>query len=194
MTTLSRRQFVTSAGAAGLGLLIGCGQLPWQAQAPPRVFRVALLSGGEPGVSHLFKEGLRDHGHVDGQNVVIDVRDAKGTMEDLEPLALELVALRPDVIATVGVAATQAAQNATNTVPIVQLGGSDLVKLGLAANLARPGGNVTGLTNMVDALVGKRLELLRDAVGGLSRMAVPAQHQREDLRWAESSTPGSLRM
>jgi putative ABC transport system substrate-binding protein len=170
MSRLSRRQLVLGAGSAAL--LAGCGRLPWQAEQPVRVFRVALLSTGGSGAGDLFREGLRDRGYVEGQNLVIDVRDAGGATAELALLTQELVGLQPDVIATVGVAATQAVRNATSTIPIVQLSGSDLVKLGLAASLAHPGGNVTGLTGIVDALIGKRLELLHAAVGGLSRVAV----------------------
>jgi putative tryptophan/tyrosine transport system substrate-binding protein len=172
VTIYTRRQVVQGMGAVGVGLLAGCGRWPGQAPQPVRIFRVALLTIGESGASDRFREELRARGYVEGQNLVLDIREAEGATEHLAPLARELIELQPDVIATLGVAATQAARDATSTLPIVQLTGSDLVKLGLAASLARPGGNVTGLSGMVDALVGKRLEFLHEATGGMSRVAV----------------------
>src|SRR5215207_5189684 len=93
----TRRQFVQGVGVAGLGLLAGCGRLPWQAGQPVKVFRIALLSTGGSGAGDLFREGLRDLGYVEGQNLVIDVRDAGGATAEVVPLALELVGLQPDV-------------------------------------------------------------------------------------------------
>jgi putative ABC transport system substrate-binding protein len=172
MRRLSRRQLVV--GAAGLGLMAGCGRLPWQAQ-PPKVHRIGWLGLLGTGTgSQMFeniREALRELGYVEGQSIVIHRREAP-SREALWSLAAELAALPVDVIVTVGITATQAARDATSTVPIVQALGADLVQVGLAASLARPGGNVTGLTELGGELMGKRVELLKSTVPGMSRLAV----------------------
>ena len=174
---LSRRQFVSGAGVAGLGLLGGCGRLPWQ--APPRTPRLGFLAAGIQGTEadnpfvQAFRDGLREYGHVDGQTVVIAYRYSDGHDEQLPDLAAELVNLPVDVLVTPGETATAAASRATTTIPIVQMaGGGDLVEAGLIASLARPSGNVTGLTRMAPQLMGKRLELLTRTVPGVTRVAV----------------------
>jgi putative ABC transport system substrate-binding protein len=114
---------------------------------------------------------MRELGYVEGQNLLIESR-AAGRQELLPDLAAELVRLPVDVIVTVSALATLAAKKATSTVPIVQAIGADLVREGVVASLARPGGNVTGLTQMAPELAAKRLELLKGVVSGLSRVAV----------------------
>src|SRR3954452_17486999 len=94
---VSRRRFVQGAGMAGLGLLACCGQWPWQAQPPPRVPRVGYLAPG-PGLLEPFRQGLREFGYIEGQNVVLEHRTADGSEEQLAPLAAELVALPVDVL------------------------------------------------------------------------------------------------
>jgi putative ABC transport system substrate-binding protein len=168
----SRRAFV--GGAAGLGLLAGCGRLPWQAQPPAQMPRIGILSGGplRPDDEQAFLHGLREHGYIEDQNLVLHRRYAEGRNDRLVDLATELVRLNVQVIVALGVPAIQAAKTLTATVPIVMAVGGDPVRIGLVASLARPGGNVTGLATLSPEMGGKRLELLKDTVVGLSRVAV----------------------
>jgi putative ABC transport system substrate-binding protein len=125
-----------------------------------------------PHTHEAFRQGLRDLGYVEGRNVVIEDRDAEGKFERLPALAAELVALKVDVIVAPNTAAALAAQQATKTIPIVFAVAADPVTSGLVTSLARPGGNVTGSSILAPELVGKRLELLTQAVPGVSRVAV----------------------
>jgi putative ABC transport system substrate-binding protein len=125
-----------------------------------------------PHTHKAFRQGLRDLGYVEGRNVVIEDRDAEGKFERLPALAAELVALKVDVIVAPNTAAALAAQQATKTIPIVFAVAADPVTSGLVTSLARPGGNVTGSSILAPELVGKRLELLTQAVPGVSRVAV----------------------
>jgi putative ABC transport system substrate-binding protein len=174
----SRRQLVQGVGVASLGLLAGCGRLPWQGQSPaqqPKTPRIGLL-GAAIDTTATIRQALHDLGYVDGQNIVLESRQAGGRLDLLPDLAAELVSLRPDVIVTTGTPATLAVKDATGTIPIVQMvGAADLVREGVVASLARPGGNVTGLTEIVPELTAKRLELLKEIVPGLSRVAVLGQ-------------------
>jgi ABC-type uncharacterized transport system substrate-binding protein len=173
---IMRRHFVLGSGAMGLGLLAGCGRLPWQAEQPARAYRLGYLRLAPPAGpsvqwTEAFLDALRDYGYVEGQNLLVEYRDAAGRLDLFPALAAELVALPVDVIyAGEGPAAALAAKQATSTIPIVVPVG-DLLGNGLVASLARPGGNVTGLTNFSAQLVGKRLELLQQAVPGISRVA-----------------------
>jgi putative ABC transport system substrate-binding protein len=126
----------------------------------------------QSGPSRCFRQGLRDLGYVEGRNVVIEYRDAQGKLEPLAALAAELVALKVDVIVASSTAAALAAKQATTVVPIVFGSVPDPVATGLVASLARPGGNVTGLSNLNADLVGKCLEYLTQAVPGIGRVAV----------------------
>jgi putative ABC transport system substrate-binding protein len=146
------------------------------AQPPVKVARIGYLSltGGAPGDAPLeeaFRQGLQDLGYVEGKTIVIASRSAEGKAERLPALAAELVQLPVDVIVTQGQAA-QAAKDTTTTIPIVMVTGGDPVAIGLVASLARPGGNITGLTLMSAELAGKRLELLKETMGRLGRVAV----------------------
>ena len=119
-----------------------------------------------------FRQGLRDLGYVEGRNLVIEYRFAEGKSERLPALAAELVALKVDVIVAVTTPEALAAKKATRTLPIVFVAAADPVTSGLVSSLARPGGNVTGLSSFFPELVGKRLELLTQAVPGVTRVAV----------------------
>jgi len=148
------------------------------AQPPEKVPRVGYLNPGslsDP-VSQrrleAFRQGLRDLGYVEGQNIAIESRWAEGKYDRYPALAADLVRLKVDVIVAQGGAATQAAQQATRTIPIVMSVVIDPVGSGLVASLARPGGNVTGLTIMASDLVGKQLELLKELVPKVSRVAL----------------------
>lgn len=125
-----------------------------------------------PARTEAFLQGLRDLGYVEGKNIVIESRWAEGKAERLSDLAAELVSVKPDVIFTSSPQGAVAAKKATTTIPIVFVGVGDPVGLGLVASLGRPGGNVTGLTNFVVDLSGKRLELLKESVGKISPVAV----------------------
>jgi putative tryptophan/tyrosine transport system substrate-binding protein len=173
---LGRRQFVVGTGAAGLGLLAGCGRLPWQAPSPSeKIPRLGLLRTPSPETDTLlepFRQGLREHGLVEGQNILLEYRYAHDRPERLPSLAAELVSAQVDLIVTSGAQAVSVAKQATSTLPIVMLAASDPVGAGLTAGLARPGGNVTGMTESAPGLPGKLLELLRDVKPGTSRVAV----------------------
>ncbi|HEY3195145.1 MAG TPA: ABC transporter substrate-binding protein, partial [Candidatus Dormibacteraeota bacterium] len=147
-----------------------------EAQQAAKVARIGWLgfnlAAGDPRITEAFLQGLRDLGYVEGRNVVVDYRDAEGKSERLSALAAELVALKVDLIVVAGTLAALAAKQATRTLPIVFIAVGDPVTSGLVTSLARPGGNVTGSTVLDPALVGKRLEQLKQAVPGVSRVAV----------------------
>ena len=147
-----------------------------EAQQPKRVPKIGYLSTGsattdDPRIE-AFRQGLRDLGHVEGKNINIDFRYAEGVAERLPELAEELVRLNVDVILTPGTLAVQAAKQATTTIPIIFPGVADPVAFGFVASLARPGGNITGLTNYSPELSGKRVELLKEALPRITRVAV----------------------
>ena len=150
-----------------------------EAQQAAKIARIGYLANnlaGNPATGEAFLQGLRDLGYVEGRSVVIEYRDAEGKEERLPALAAELVALKVDVIvAAAGTLAALAAQQATRTLPIVFTSAGDPVTSGLVTSLARPGGNVTGLSLLFPELVGKGLELLTQAVPGVSRVAVLQQ-------------------
>ena len=151
------------------------------AQQPGKVHRVRYLSArlGIEARDEAFRKGLRDLGYIEGQNIVIDWRFAEEKPERLSALAKDLINLKVDVIVTHTAPAIRAAKQATKTVPIVMANVGDPVAAGFVVSFARPGGNITGLTNLSPALGGKRLELLKEVVPRLSRVAVfwnPDQH------------------
>jgi len=131
-----------------------------------------------------FRQGLRELGYVEGRSIVIEYRYAEGQPDRLPALAAELVRLKVDVLVPSGARATRAATQATRTIPIIVPFTSDLVGTGLVASLARPGGNITGLTAMSPELTGKRLELLKEVLPKVSRVAVLWNSvQGKDLKW-----------
>jgi putative ABC transport system substrate-binding protein len=171
-----RRSFLKrSVGLAGLALLAGCGMPPLPGQQPAKVPRIGFLSPANgPGSREFegFRQGLRELDYVEGQSLAIEYRLADGRPERLPFLAAELVGLAVDVVVTDGGAAATAARGATSTIPVVMgVGPPDPVQAGLAASVAHPGGNVTGFTLTAPGLYGKRLQLFKEAVPGLSRVA-----------------------
>jgi putative tryptophan/tyrosine transport system substrate-binding protein len=152
--------------------------LPAEAQQPKKVSRLGYLSNTDAATDSPRADGirlaLRELGYIEGQNIAIEYRYAEGKNDRLPELAADLVHLKVDIIVVAaGDVAIQAAKNATKTIPIVLGGtGSDPVRAGFVESLARPGGNVTGVTRLSRALGGKRLELLKEAVPKLSRVAV----------------------
>jgi putative ABC transport system substrate-binding protein len=146
------------------------------AQQRTKSFRIgylSLLSPSSDTARHdSFRRGLRELGYVDDKNVVVESRYAEGDTKRLPKLAAELVSLKPDVVLAGGSTAIGAMKKATSTIPIVMAHGSDPVELGYVASLAKPGGNITGLTHLAPELGGKRLEFLKHIVPKLSRVAI----------------------
>ena len=147
-----------------------------EAQQPTKIPRIGYLGGGSPSSNpariEAFRQGLRELGYVEGENIVIEWRYAEEKLDRLPALAAELVSLKVDIIVTAGPSVTRAAKEATNTIPVVMAFDSDPVGNGFVASLARPGGNITGLATFAPELSGKRLELLKEVVPRLSRVAV----------------------
>ena len=158
-------------------LLAGAVAAPFavEAQGADKVAKIGLLTPSSPaGSGHLveaFRQGLRDLGYIEGKAFVLDPRYGDGKSERLAQLARELVRWKADVIVTSTDAATAAVRRQTQTIPIVMAFGTDPVGTGFVASLGRPGGNVTGLSNITAELGGKRLEVLKEAVPKLSRVA-----------------------
>jgi putative ABC transport system substrate-binding protein len=146
---------------------------PVHAQQPKKIPRIGYftLSGGPSSRDEAFMQGLREMGWVDKQNIMIEYRWVGGKTEQLPSVADELVRLKVDVIFATSAPVIQAAKNATNTIPIVTPAGSDPVGSGFIASLARPGGNITGMSAMILELDGKRLELLREIAPRVARVA-----------------------
>jgi putative ABC transport system substrate-binding protein len=160
-------------------LVLGILVAPFCMDAQPagKAYRIGRLSPGPPRAKsnifeEAFRQGLRDFGYVEGQNLVIEYRYAEGRAERVTALAAELVQLPVDVLVVGGTAAIRAAQHATHTIPIVMSGSYDPVQEGFVASLAHPGGNITGLSFQGEELPGKRLELLKEAVPQSTRIAV----------------------
>jgi putative tryptophan/tyrosine transport system substrate-binding protein len=158
----------------GLMLTLALCVAPLAAEAQPaeKVWRIGYLVAGFGRIDEAFRQGLRDLGYVEGENLTIEYRHADNQLERLADLAAELVRLPVDVLVTAGENAARAAQQATRTIPIVLAAGSDPVGLGLIASLARPGGNITGVTLHAPEVMGKWLELLKEAVPTASRVGV----------------------
>ena len=168
---MNRRRFLRTVSVSLLAApLVG------EAQQAAKIARIGYLAANLAANRHLqeaFLQGLRDLGYVEGRNLVIEYRGAEGKPERFPALAAELVALKVDVIVTAGgTLAALAAKQATRTLPIVFAAAADPVESGLVTSLARPGGNVTGLSIVSPELVGKSLELLKEVVPGVSRVAV----------------------
>jgi putative tryptophan/tyrosine transport system substrate-binding protein len=170
MDPWSRRDFLrASLGLTGLSLLAGCGVVSAPGQGTTRTPRIGFLA---PGTREDFLRGLREHGYEPGQNIHIEYRFSEGQNERLPGLAAELVDLRPDVLVTVGPPAGLAAKQATSTIPIVAAAVPDPVGSGLVASLARPGGNVTGVSTLGNDTDMKRMERLKEVVPTASRVAI----------------------
>jgi len=172
---MDRRAFI---GSLAGGLL--AAPFAADAQLSAKVPRIGYLSANSmaaspPNLHEAFRQGLYDLGYVEGRNVVIEYREAEGKFERLPGLAAELVALKVDVIVAPTTVAALATKQATTTLPIVFFGSTDPVTSGLVTNLGRPGGNVTGLSGFSPETVGKCVDLLKQAVPGVGRIAVLLQ-------------------
>ena len=186
--SLRRRTFLAGAGAVLLAV-------PLAAEAQSgKVPRVGLLGLGSTESSPYFealRQGLRERGWIEGQNITFEDRTTVGDYSRMPDVAAELVRLRVDVIVAWGTSTALAARKATGTIPIVTAAGSDPVEMGLAASLARPGSNVTGLSSSGRELIGKRIGLLKEALPRLSRIAVlwnsESRTQSLSLRDAEAA-------
>jgi putative ABC transport system substrate-binding protein len=187
MDTRRRLLFALSAGALFA---------PWAAAQPAKVLRVGWISNDRGSANApmfgAFREGLRDLGYVEGRNLIIDARWGEGSNERLEQLAVELVKSKPDVIVTQGGPATHPVIRAGATMPVVFGYSGDPVEAGVVSSLARPGRNFTGVTFLSFDLVGKRLELLKELMPGLKRLAILAnpQHPGEQGELSASRAAG----
>ena len=173
-----RRRTIQNRKWAGLFAIVValtvCGARA-EAQQPTKIPRIGFLSlaPAGPRVTHeAFRQGLRDLGYIEGQNIVVEYRTAGDRPDRLPALTVELVSLKVDVIVAAGSQAVHAAQQATKTIPVVMTSSSDPVGTGFVASLARPAGNITGLSLLSPDLSTKRLELLKEIVTRLSRVAV----------------------
>ena len=163
------------------------------AQQPAKVPRIGYLSpSGDPYTpgTHVeaFRQGLRDLGYIEGKNILVEYRYQEGKQDRRDSLVAELVQLKVDVLVLGSLPAIRAAKQATKTIPIVVVTTQDPVATGLVDSLARPGGNITGLTRLTRELSGKRLELLKEVVPGISRVGalLSAQQSRDDFKWYEA--------
>src|SRR5882724_2126254 len=168
---MDRRTFLAGTGTVLLGAPFAA-----EAQQVGKVWRIGLLDYGSSDPARLawwraFQDRLRELGYADGQNVVFQPRWGNGQVSRLQGLVTELVAARVDILVTAGNPATLAAKQVTSSIPIVTATGPDPVELGLVASLARPGGNVTGVTSISSELSAKRLGLLKELIPQVSRMA-----------------------
>jgi ABC-type uncharacterized transport system substrate-binding protein len=170
-----RRQNLKWAGVVViLVLVLGCVRMA-AAQQPTKIPRIAFLGTASASVVatrvEAFREGLRELGYVEGKNIVMEYRFGEGKSNEVTTLAVELARSKVDVIVTAGSAGTRSAKEATVTIPIVMGNEGDPVASGFVASLARPGGNITGMSNLSPEISGKQLEILKDIVPKLSRVA-----------------------
>jgi putative ABC transport system substrate-binding protein len=167
---IKRRTFLAMASGSLLA-----APLAAEAQQAEKVYRIGMLERTSSAINAAnlngFRQGLRELGYVEGKNFIIEYRSADGRDERFPGLATELVRLKVDLILTRGTPATLAAKNATGTIPVIMTGVGDPVRQGVVASLARPGGNVTGLSPLVTELYPKRVELLRELLPGAVRLA-----------------------
>jgi putative tryptophan/tyrosine transport system substrate-binding protein len=170
---MDRRRFLLTSLAGALAAPLGAeAQL---AASFPRIGFLNTASLSDPRVPpflQAFRQGLRELGYVEGQNIAIELRWAEGQYDRLLGLAVELVRLKVNIIVAAGPSAVRAAKQATETIPIVMPAIADPVAMGFVASLARPGGTITGISNMQPELVGKQLELLKEMIPKLSRVAL----------------------
>jgi putative tryptophan/tyrosine transport system substrate-binding protein len=167
---MDRRTVILAVGSTLLAMPFAS-----QAQTPAKVWRIGMLETTSTALNaanlDALRQGLRELGYIEGRNLIIEYRSADGRAERFPDLATELVSLKVDLIVTRGTPASLAAKNATRTIPVVIANAGDPVDSGLVASLARPGGNVTGLSSLTVNLEAKRFGLLRELVPGIARIA-----------------------
>jgi putative tryptophan/tyrosine transport system substrate-binding protein len=181
----SRRDFIIALGTGSLALpLAAVAQ-----QLPAGIKRIGILLFNSPQVDPIgpLLKGLQDIGYVEGKTLAVDYRFAEGKAERLPELAVELVALKPDVVFAFGGDVAPHVKKATSTIPIVALVSTDPVQSGLITSLAHPGGNITGVTQVYDELSGKVVQLLKEMVPRLSRVAVLWNPDHADPEFRESA-------
>jgi putative ABC transport system substrate-binding protein len=161
---VKRREFITLLGGAASWPLAARAQ-----QQLSKIPRIGIIDNAA--IWDHFRQGLRDLGYIEGRNIAIEYRSAEGRPDRLVAATTELARLPVDVMVTYGSTATQAAKQATTTIPIIMIGTGDPVRVGLVASLARPGGNITGNTDLGPQIGAKRLQLLKLAVPTMSRVA-----------------------
>jgi putative tryptophan/tyrosine transport system substrate-binding protein len=194
---MNRRDVITLASGATLAWL----PFAQAQQSSRKVWRLAFLntdsweSEVQRALFEVFRDELRKLGYVDGKNLVIERRAAEGHFERLDPLANELIALKPDVIVATATPSIAAAQRATTTIPIVMWGSGDAVASGFIKSLAHPGGNLTGVASMFSNTIGKSLELLQSILPSATRVAVletfnPARKRQFEEAEAAAKTLG----
>jgi putative ABC transport system substrate-binding protein len=190
----TRRNKVIGFALGGLFLALS---FPVSAQQPNKVPRIGYLSATgnskNPGPQvDAFRRGLRDLGYVETNNILVEYRYVEGKEDSVPGLVAELVQLKVDVLVLGPQPAIRAAKQATKTIPIVMVTSQDPVAAGFVDSLARPGGNITGLTKLTRELSGKRLELLKEAVPGISRIGalVSARQTGDDFKWYEAPARG----
>ena len=192
---MSKRNFVFALIAISVMLSFSC-----EAQQPAKVPRIGFLSATSSSTvsarHEAFRQGLRELGYTEGKNLVIEYRYAEEKLDRLPAFATELVHLKVDAIVSAGSPPTRAAKKATSTIPIIMGFDSDPVGNGLVASLARPGGNITGLATLAPELSGKQLELLKEIVSKLSRVAVLGTSTRtiHSLREEVELAAGALQL
>jgi putative ABC transport system substrate-binding protein len=186
----------TTAVVLVTALSVAMSATTTRAQTPPRVHRVGLLMQTTPAVAaHIataFTQGLRDLGHVEDRDVVFEYRWAEGKLDRLPALAAELVGAKVDLIIASSLEAAEAARRTTTTIPIVMVNAADPVESGLVRSLARPGGNVTGLSaSLTPEIRAKQLQLLKEALPALTRVAIVRRAQVADAPvWKDYETAG----
>jgi putative tryptophan/tyrosine transport system substrate-binding protein len=183
MADMKRRDFIKAVGGAA-----AAWPLTARAQQPKRMPKVGILLFAQADLAGIdpFLRGLEALGYVDGKTVSLEYRDAAGKYERAQQLTEELVRLNPDVIFSFGGDLAPGIKKATSTIPIVVVVSNDPVKAGLVASLARPGGNITGLTYVHDMLAGKSVELLKDTVPSVSRVAILWNPNHADPEFRET--------
>ncbi len=177
----------------GVAVLLVAPLLGAEAQQTPKIARLGVLlfstPEGDPNLAS-FRQGLSELGYVEGKTLTTVYRAARGEPERLASLAVDLVALKPDVILAMGGDVAPFARTATNTIPIVMAVSNDPVRAGLVPSLARPGGNVTGVTFVSSELAAKRLQFLKEAAPRISRVAVLWNPDHIDPEYAETEAAG----
>jgi putative ABC transport system substrate-binding protein len=186
-------------GIFAIAFTIAFGWAGASAQQPKKIPRIGYLSSVDRTLestrSDSFRQALRDLGYIEGQSIAVEYRYAEGKVDRFPELAAELVRLKADIIVVAGgYRVIRSAMNATKTIPLVMTGGGiDPIEAGIVESLARPGGNVTGVTNLSGEIAGKRLELLKEAVPKLTRVAVLNDPATGPPREAKEVLPAAAR-
>ena len=186
---IRRREFITLLGGAAAWPFAA------RAQQAKKIPRIGVLWPNPPAMFDFMRQGLKDFGYVEGQNISFEFRWAEGKLDQLPQLAAELVRLQVDVIVTLAPQATLAAKSATKTIPIVFVAMGDPLASGVVTSLARPGANLTGTTRMISEMSAKHAELLKEAVPSLTKLAVlwnPTNSSHRPALQAADATARSL--